>query len=138
MTTLRAADVAKDIELDEMLKRDSREVVALLCHDALFKDEARVSTTQRAPLISTLAFLERNPGNKWMRVQGLDRLKKRLKHEIYVLPTVREKIDAEVELRVVINELEYFVIVYNTSSQEMYGTVRVSTADLSKGLALSV
>ena len=122
--SFRVADLSKDAELDAMLKYDSRDVIALLCHDALFKGDARIGGTQRAPLITALALLSRNTGNEWLRIQGRERLKQRLKIALDVLPSVQEKIDAEVEVRLIINNREYFVLVYTPS--EMYGVVRLS------------
>ena len=73
--SLRTADLSKDAELDSMLKYDSKDVVALLCHDALFKGDARIGGAQRAPLITALALLSRNSGNEWVKIQGRERLK---------------------------------------------------------------
>ena len=124
--TFRAADLSEDTELDSILRHDSRDVVARLCHDALFKGSARIGGSQQAPLITALAFLSRNTGNEWIRIQGRERLKNRLKIVLELLPSVQEQIEAEVAVRLIIGNREYFVVVSNPLSKELYGVVRLA------------
>ena len=130
-TSWRIADASTDTELDAMLKYDARDIVALLCHDALFKGEARIGLSHKVPLITVLSLLSRNSGNDWVKVQGRDRLKQRLKAVLDLMPSLEEKIDAEVGVYVVMNNREFFLIVYAPVDNQMYGVVRVSlTVDL--------
>ena len=124
--TFRAADLSKDADLDTLLKHDSRDVIARLCHDALFKGNARVGGRQRIPLITALALLSRNTGNEWLRIQGRERMKERLKLVLDLLPTMQEKIEAEVEARLIIGNREYFVVVSTPSGNELCGVVRIA------------
>ena len=126
MTACSAADLSKDAELDKLLNHDSRDVIARLCHDALFKGSARIGGTQRAPLITALALLSRNTGNEWLRIQGRERLKDRLKIVLDLLPSIQEKIDATVEARLILGDREYFVVVSPPSCDELYGVVRLA------------
>ena len=122
----RAVDLTAYSELDTMLKGDAHDVVALLGHDALFKGGARVGDSQRVPLINALAILTRNTSNEWIRIQGCERLRRRLKTALDLLPSVDEKAEAEVDVRVIMGYKENFIVVQKPAGRELYGVVRLA------------
>ena len=64
-------------------------------------------------MITALALLSHYSLKPWLKVQGSERLKKKLKVEIDVLSSTQEKVDAEVEIQLVVGFKEYYTIVLN-------------------------
>ncbi|MEM8486737.1 MAG: hypothetical protein AAF564_14390 [Bacteroidota bacterium] len=124
--TSRITSLAAFEHLRILLRRDPRNVLALLCHDALFKGDARMGGTQSVSLITGLAMLDRDATQDWLRVQGQEHLRRRLKRLLEEVPTLEEKLEAEVDVRLIVGYREYFVIVTSTPGDELYGVVRLA------------
>ncbi len=124
--SFRLADLTQDAELNNQLRADVKNVLALLCHDAFFSEGFRISRKHRAPLITALALLSRNTFTSRLKIQGRERLKERLKMAINLLPSVQEKTEAEVDVQLVVGSMEYFILVHEPSSNELYGGLRVA------------
>ena len=124
--SFRAVESTQDADLKKRLKEDTRDVLALLCHDALFIDGFRISRKHRAPIITALALLSRASFKVSLKVQGRERLRRRLKMALDLLPSVQEKIDAVVDVQLAVGSMEYFILVLKPSSDELYGVLRVA------------
>ncbi len=124
--TFRVATLSEFGHLDTMLKQDSSNVLALLCHDALFAGDARIGGTQPVSLITALALLDQEVEKEWLKVQGMKPLRATLKQALNALPTLEAKMAAEVQVRLIVEHREYFVIVTNTSVDLLHGVVRLA------------
>ena len=123
--TFRVATVTEYDTLGSLLQRDPQDVLALLCSDALFNEDTRMTGIQHVSMITVLAFMSRNTGNDWIRMQGRERLMQRIKSALDRFASIDEKMEAEVGVRVIEGEKEYFVIVSSLQEEALYGVVRL-------------